>query len=171
MFCPKCGCENSELISYCVRCGAKIPHFEQAETSVREHTPINGRLHLIENAVSSVKDGSWSLEEFLDFMQELHNTLLTKEQEIRDIVIPEEATGEFQEELNVGFSGIYLYNQGIGLMLGYEGDDNTEMLDEGLEYVRQGNERINEAMRINLASRSKLEEEIARNAGDTLLEA
>ena len=171
MFCPKCGCENSELISYCVQCGAKIPHFEQAVTAVREHTPINGRLHLIEDAVDSIKNGSWSLEEFLDFMQDMHETLSAKEREIRDIVIPEEATGDFQEELNVGFSGIYLYNQGIGLMLNYEGGDDTELLDEGLEYVRQGNERINEAMRINLASRSKLEEEIARNAGDTLLEA
>ncbi len=171
MFCPKCGYENDDTSTFCNKCGARIPHFEQAEAAVKEHTPINGRLRNIENAVESVKSGSLSLDGFISYMQDLHSTLLNKEKEIREIVIPEEASVDFQEELNVGFSGIGLYNQGIGLMLSYDGGEDTSVLDEGLEYVRQGNECINEAMRINLASRSRLEEEISRNAGDTILEA
>ena len=39
-------------------------------------------------------------------------------------------------------------------------NEDPALLEEGLELVRQGNERINEAMRINRENRSKLEESI-----------
>ncbi|MBQ7568753.1 zinc ribbon domain-containing protein [bacterium] len=168
MFCPKCSCENSDNAVYCVQCGAKLPQFMSESQTVRRHTPINERLHVIEDAVSHVKDGSWELKKFISFMQDLHAVLRSKEQEIRDIVIPEEATFEFQEELAVGFSGIALYNKGIEAMLTYNGRDNGQVLEQGLEYVRKGNERINEAMRINLATRSRLETEIAQNSSATI---
>lgn len=166
VFCPKCGNENNEG-AFCARCGAKLPRFIQEEQVVEQHTPINSRLNVIENAVERVLSGEWPLEEFLPFLEEIHEVLSSKEQEIREIAIPEESIGEFQEELSVGFSGIALYNEGIAHMLSFDGE-NPEVLSEGLKLVRKGNERINEAMRINRASRSKLEEEIAREATATL---
>lgn len=167
MLCPKCGFDNQAGVFCCVKCGAKIPRFMQEAEPGVQHTPISGRLQVIENAVSNVLGGVWELERFLEFLQELRDVLSAKEQEIRDIAIPEENRDEFNDELTMGFSGISLYNRGIAQMLTYNGS-NSEVLESGLNLVRQGNERINEAMRINRSNRNKLEEEIARDSSDML---
>ena len=167
MLCPKCGFDIQAGVFCCAKCGTKIPRFMQEADSTPQHVSINSRLQVIEAAVRNVQEGEWELERFLEFLQDLHGVLSAKEQEIRDIVIPEENRDEFKDELTMGFSGISLYNRGIARMLTYNGD-NVEVLEAGLDLVRQGNERINEAMRINRSNRNKLEEEISRDSSNVI---
>lgn len=119
---------------------------------------VNERYMQLKEAGEKVKSGEWSIEEYGSFLSEIHQILSQKEQEIREIEIPEEAVEEFSEELNVGFNGIELYNQGISNMMLYLEDENPDHIDYGLELVHEGNEKINEAMRINRENRRKLEE-------------
>ena len=112
----------------------------------------------MKDAGDKVKSGEWSIDEYADFLGNISNTLAQKEQEIREIEIPEEAFEDFREELEMGFMGIELYNDGIAEMKIYVEDKDSAHIDYGLQLIADGNERINEAMRINRENRRKLEE-------------
>ncbi len=163
MFCPKCGFDNREGVFCCVKCGTKIPQFMQQTASEEEQPSGHDRLRQFEEAVDNVRNGAWSLEQFDKFLHDINEVLTAKEREIHDIAIPEEASAEFKEELEIGFSGIALYNQGIAQMMKYVTTGEEKYLDSGISYVRKGNERILEAMRVNRENRDKLEEELSQS--------
>jgi len=156
LICIKCGHKNPAGVNYCDSCGAILPKMTQAEMA--PPAKVNERYMLLKDAGEKVRSGEWSVEEFISFLKNISAILSQKEQEIREIEIPSEAIAEFEEELNMGFSGIELYNQGISEMMLYAEDLNPEHLENGVEMIREGNERINEAMRINRENRRKLEE-------------
>ncbi|MGM9998804.1 MAG: hypothetical protein ACI38Q_05370 [Candidatus Bruticola sp.] len=163
MLCIKCGFDNEQDARICKKCGAALPRYvaEAEVEEVKVESPvINERLQIFEQAVDRVGSGEWSTEEFAHFLEETAAVLADKEQGIRSIDIPEEAAEDFKEELEVGFEGIKLYNQGMQVFFAYVESEDPALLEEGLELVRRGNERINEAMRINRENRSKLEESI-----------
>lgn len=160
MLCVKCGFQNSGGAKYCSKCNAQLPrvlHGPQEE--VEPDTPrVQDRLQQIEAAAARAASGEWNPEEFGRFLEETAVILAEKEQAIRDIPIPDEAVEDFREELEVGYMGIDLYNQGVQRMFDFVAETNPLILEEGLELVRQGNEFVNQAMRINRENRRKLEE-------------
>ncbi len=158
MLCVKCGAENEESANCCSACGAILPRMMKEEAPKEEPKKINERLQLFEDAVAKVLSSEWGLEQFEAFLREMIEVLAEKERGIREIEIPPEAMEDFREELDVGFSGIELYNRGIAVMTSYITDTQPHYLEAGLELIRQGNERINEAMRINRENRTSLEE-------------
>lgn len=160
VLCVKCGSENEAEAKVCARCGALLPRYleEEEAAPAPQQEPIHERLQIFEEAVAKLQEGTWSLEEFSNFLTETAAVLAEKERGIKEIEIPEEAAADFQEELRVGFAGIELYNRGIESMFAYLEAQDPQLLEEGLDSIRQGNERINEAMRINRANRDKLEE-------------
>lgn len=163
MRCVKCGFENAEGAKICRKCGVLLFLFaeddKKEEVQEPEELPVvNDRLKLFENAVAKVRSGAMSVNDFADFLEKTAAILSEKEQEIKSIDIPKEAIDDFKEELAVGFAGMDLYNQGIESMFAYVEELDDELLERGLELVRSGNERINEAMRINRENRNKLEE-------------
>lgn len=158
MICMKCGHKNPSGAHSCEQCGALLPKMTQAAIETAPPPKVNERYLLLKDAGDKAKSGEWSIEEYGKFLNEIRAVLSQKEQEIREIEIPEEAIDEFADELEVGFSGIELYNQGIANMILYLDDQNPDHIDYGLELVHEGNEKINEAMRINRENRRKLEE-------------
>lgn len=158
MLCVKCGFQNPEGANCCSRCSAQLPRMVAPVPAAEEAPRIHDRLNQMEVAVGRVVSGEWNPDQFGEFLMEMARVLADKERDIREIPIPEEAADDFREELEVGFAGIDLYNQGVQRMFGFLGDASTAHLDEGLDLVRQGNELINEAMRINRENRRKLEE-------------
>ncbi|MDQ7824781.1 MAG: zinc ribbon domain-containing protein [Candidatus Eremiobacteraeota bacterium] len=156
MLCLKCGHNNAQGANYCTRCNAALPKMTQTDTA--PPTKVNERYMQLKEAGEKAKSGEWTIEQYGKFLQDIQAILAQKEQEIREIEIPEEAIEEFAEELEVGFNGIELYNQGIANMLLFLEDKNADHIDYGLELVHEGNEKINEAMRINRENRRKLEE-------------
>lgn len=159
VLCVKCGFQNSGNSNCCGKCGARLPRMDGGEMSVdTADSKVSERLQVFENAVSKVKSGEWDGGQFGAFLKDMADILAEKERGIRTIPIPAEVADEFREELSIGFSGMELYNRGLERMYSYVGDPKPAYLDEGLALVRQGNEAINEAMRINRANRGKLEE-------------
>jgi hypothetical protein len=158
MICVKCGHQNSELANFCEQCNAKLPRLVAEPAEPAEQPPVQDRLRQLEEAARKVLSEEWSREQFAEYVENVLTVLQEKERAIREIEIPSEAMEDFREELEVGFVGISLYNQGLERMLGYVEDGDASHLDEGLDLVRQGNDHINEAMRINRENRRKLEE-------------
>lgn len=159
MLCVKCGSENDIKAKVCGKCGAVLPRYEAEIKPEPEEVPVvNERLQIFEDAAAKVTSGEWQMEEFAAFLQETAAVMAEKEDGIRSIDIPEEAADDFKEELEIGFEGIELYNQGLEHMFAYTESAEPELLEAGLDLIRQGNERINEAMRINRENRSRLEE-------------
>lgn len=123
-----------------------------------EPETVDQRLREAEEAAEKAASGEWSNEQFAEFIDGLSQTLQEREEQIRQIEIPPEAVEDFREELEVGFTGIQLWHEGVARMALFAEDMDVAHLEEGLEICRQGNEHINEAMRINRENRKRLEE-------------
>jgi hypothetical protein len=157
LICVKCGHNNNHGGKFCENCKAQFPNFSDYEILV--YPKVNERYLRLKNAGDKVKVGEWTTDEFIAFLDQMSNILAQKESEIREIEIPDETFKDFQEELETGFAGIELYNLGIAEMRLFIEDFNSEHLEKGLHTIADGNEKINEAMRINRINHIKLEEQ------------
>lgn len=153
----KCGEQNLGGANYCQRCNSVLPKVPEAADPFT-HQPVNERYLQLKDAGDRVLTGEWSIDQYASFLESISQVLARKEQEIRDIEIPGEAYEDFRAELEMGFQGIDLYNAGIVTMRMYLADRNPDHIHEGLEQIREGNEAINEAMRINRDNRRKMED-------------
>lgn len=158
LVCTRCGTENSDGTRFCTNCQAALPQIPAGTQVARPPDKVTDRYNQLKEASDKVLNGEWTIEEYGEFLENIAQVLAQKEVEIREIEIPEESYDDFAEELEVGFNGIALYNEGIAHMMLYLEDQNPENIEYGLELVWQGNEQINEAMRINRENRRKLEE-------------
>lgn len=156
--CTRCGAQNPDNLNYCANCNSVLPNIPAATQSPKPPDKVMERYNQLKEASDLVLTGEWSVEEYGEFLENIAQVLAQKEQEIRDIEIPQEAYEDFAEELTVGFEGINLYNEGVAHMMMYLDTQNPEDIHYGLELVLQGNENINQAMKINRENRRKLEE-------------
>lgn len=147
----------------------QTPQHEAAETNLQhskmarqaqepEPEVVNQRLLEVEEAAEKAASGEWTPEEFGQFVEEVAQALVEHEEHIRQIEIPPEAVEDFREELEVGFNGIQLWHEGVARLGLFLEEPDVAHLEEGLELCRQGNDYINEAMRINRENRKRLEE-------------
>ena len=158
MLCIRCGHTNGYGGNYCARCNAVLPkmtHVPQVET---EAPVVNDRYLRIKEACDQVLYGERSPEEFATYIDEIIIALETKDQEMREIEIPDESYDDFREELEVGFSGVELFLEGLRTLRLYTEQPEESHLQAGLELILEGNTLINDAMRINRENRRKLED-------------
>lgn len=136
--------------------GPQHPRFFPAETE----QPVVVDQHLIEvtQACQSVASGEWDLDQFADYVEQLSGRLAEREEFIKNMPIPPEAIDEIQEELELGFSGITYWNDGVARLAMFADDPDIEHLEEGLELCRQGNDLINEAAQLNRVNYQRVEE-------------
>ena len=158
VICVKCGHQNQDGVNQCESCGAAVPLMAQQGQREPEPEMVNERLLELENAAKKAVSGEWTSEQLGAFLGDIQQKLAEREQAIREIEIPPEAVEDFREELEVGFTGIQLYNEGVKRMILFVEDPDVSHIEEGLDLVRQGNDHINEAMRINRENRKRLEE-------------
>jgi len=156
--CTRCGTQNPDHKNYCENCNSVLPAIPASAQSPKTPDVVLERYNQLREAADLVMNGEWTIDEYAEFLENIAQVLAQKEQEIRDIEIPEEAYEDFEDELSVGFEGITLYNEGIAHMMLFLDDQDPAHIEYGLELVYQGNENINEAMKINRINRRKLEE-------------
>lgn len=118
---------------------------------------IVGRYNQFKRAVDNVREGTWTAEEFHDFLVNIYETLSAKAQECREIIVAENYEELSQEEVSSGASGMDLYEAGMQEMWLFLEDGEFVHLDEGLALIWEGNEKINEAMRLNRVERDNLD--------------
>ncbi len=118
---------------------------------------IDAHLKEFEDACQKAADGAWDIETFAEYINQLAEKLAEREDFIKQIEIPPEAIPEVKEELEIGFNGIALWNDGVAAAAQFIDEQDVSFLEEGLELVRQGNDHLNEAMRINRENFKRVE--------------
>lgn len=156
MFCFKCGHDNPSTASVCAKCKTALPKMPANYEAPRP--VITERLQKFIDAVDNLKNRVWSADEFKDFLDTMSKTLAEKANDIRSVEIPQEMMEDFMQEMSVGLEGINLYEHGMTELYMIFKDNNVNHLDTGLAYIEEGNNKINEAMRINRENRQKMDE-------------
>lgn len=133
----------------------------------QEPEAINQHLQEIEEACQRIASGEWDSDDFADYIEQLAEKLQEQEDFIRQIEIPPEAIEEVREELEVGFSGILHWNNGVARLAKFIEETDVTHLEEGLELCRQGNELLNEAMQINRENFKRIEALYRESASQT----
>lgn len=119
---------------------------------------ISDRVRELEEACTKVQSGEWSMDKFSEYIDSILQVMNEREQSIRSIEIPPQTIDQFRAELEAGFTGITLYHEGLNRMAGYAETQDPANLSEGLDLVKQGNDYLNEALRLNYNSQKKYEE-------------
>ena len=152
-----CGHDNPENATVCANCKTPIPRMSHMVSS-SPPAQVHDRSLQIKDASDKVLAGQWTIDEYAKYLHDLREVLSQKEREIREVEIPEESMEEFAEELTVGYHGIDLYNEGISYLMKYTEDGNPINVTHGMQLIYEGNEKINDAMRINRENKKKIEE-------------
>ncbi len=118
---------------------------------------IGRHLAEIEDACQRVASGEWNGDQFADYIDQLAEKLQERENFIRQIEIPPEAIEDMREELEIGFSGIAHWNDGVARIAQFLDEPEVAHLEEGLEMCRQGNDLLNEAMALNRENYKRVE--------------
>ena len=129
----------------------------QAMGSNQQPETIDRHLSEVEDACQRVASGEWNTEQFADYIDQLAEKLQEREDFIRQIEIPPEAIEDMREELEVGFSGIAHWNDGVARLSQFIDEVDVTHLEEGLDLCRQGNDLLNEAMTINRENFKRVE--------------
>lgn len=158
MICIKCGHTNTFGQKFCTGCNAVLPKMTHVPQATAEPSFVNERYLRIQAASEQVLRGESNVEDYAVFLDEVYEALSVKEQEMRSIEIPPETFEDFREELEVGFAGIEMYFEGVRTLQLYVEQQDSSHIEAGLELIREGNELVNQAMRINRENRRKLEE-------------
>lgn len=155
--CIKCGHKNPESANYCQKCNALLPKISAGYKPPPPQKVI-GRFNQFKDAVENIKNKKWSVKDLKKFLDDISKNLDIRAREIKEVEIPSEIAAEFKDELAIGFDGINLYENGMKELYSYLENQNLEHLDKGLELIKEGNDKINEAIKINRENREKLEE-------------
>jgi len=148
ILCLRCGEPNPPDENYCLKCGATLPKLAYS-IDMASVEKVDDRYRRFVEAAEMVKAGEWSIDEFAEFMEETYDRLRSIEEEIEEVPISEDIMEDFEEELDVGFAGVKLYNEGMEEMMEYIDDEDPTHLDIGLRKIYEGNELIHRARIIN----------------------
>jgi hypothetical protein len=107
--------------------------------------------------VERTRAGEWNAEDFEAFLLHVFEVLTEKAAECRTLIEETCYHEEAPEEVETGLGGVDLYEIGMQELWLYLQDGDVSHLEEGLRLVWEGNEKINEAMRINRDSREDLD--------------
>ena len=118
---------------------------------------ILGRYNQFKRAVDNVKAGTWTAEEFHEFLFNIYEDLSAKARELHEIIETEKYIEYAEKEVHCGVAGLDLFEAGMHEMSVYLEDGDITHLDGGLARIWEGNEKINEAMRINRENREELD--------------
>lgn len=157
MECIKCAHPNGEGQQTCEGCGLNLATLQYTESGAAD--PVYDRYLVFRNAVRDVLEGRSAAESFKRFLDEESFKMAQKEQEIRQLEIPPDALEEFREELEVGFEGIELYNKALFHFRQFSTSGDGAFARSGLDLAWAGNEKINEARRLNRKNRAATPDE------------
>ena len=118
---------------------------------------VTGRYQQFQQAVERTRAGEWNAEDFEAFLLNDFETLTDNAVDCRDFIEESRYHEEAPEEVEAGLRGVDLYEVGMQELWLYLQDGDAGHLEEGLRLLWEGNEKINEAMRINRESREDLD--------------
>ena len=155
MICLRCGTQNPAGRNYCANCNAVLPRMD--ETYVVSVPTISGRLERIREQAQNAVNGIISPQDFAVFIAQTSAELALKAHEIRESAESDNYWESAPEEMDAGLAGIQNFEAGLMELMAYTGDLDPHHIENGLELLQQGNQMINEAMRVNREARHRTE--------------
>lgn len=147
MTCPDCGHSNENGVLFCRGCRTLFLG-DSADDALPPDE--NERVLVLAQACELVRNGFWTLTEFRQYLNEFAEEQSKREGGIRDVDIPFGLEEEFEEERQVGFTGVDACNHAIAMLGEYDPETTGEhVLHEGLRQFHRGISQVKEAMKIN----------------------
>ena len=166
--------QGASLIT-CLTCGTTNPPSAmlctQCKSSLKRMSPGGGplaavpggrvveRYEMFKDVCQKVKMGAMGPDEFLAWLAPTYEVM---NQRANAYVSYMEETGYYEyqnEEVELSFEGLEDYDTGVQELFSYCSDGDISHIDAGLQFMWDGNEKVNEAMRLNRQFRKGLEED------------
>lgn len=160
--CPFCGHDVEPDATECPHCrSAIVPTDPLDRPAPRTHErDITSRYDEFAAKVQLIREGQMSREQFSNWLGYIKGTLVGQRERYIDLI---KTSGYYEfgsDEVDMGMTGILDFEEAMEMMSSYatNGADQS-ILDAALEKMWEGNQKCNEAMRINRDFRAKLEED------------
>ncbi len=155
--CIRCGHQNPEGEHFCESCNAVMPKISET-ISAAPPGRINVHYNQLKEAVEKIQSGESTQEQYLETLNFVYNTIYERLIEVENMEISEEIKPDFEEQYQLGLSGIHFFLQGIEELKLYVEDSNPDHLTSGMESAYQGNENLNQALEMAREGLRRLKE-------------
>ena len=161
--CNNCTTEIGFDEPTCPNCGIELPEIDFLDRPApKSHEKdITTRYESFARAIEKLRSQRMSRTEFLEWLETLAPDLLGKRTRYVERVKEFGFFEENPDEVEMCLTGILEYEESIMMMGGACQTEEMDfaVLDHALQKMWEGNEKINEAMRLNRAYRAKMEED------------
>lgn len=172
--CPQCGYPAEPGDTVCSNCQSSL--LASAEMPRTHDKDITSRYDEFASQVQDLRNGSLTRKEFGKWLNAIrarlndrrdHYVQFVKGSEFEDVdverleVLQTDYFKEREEEVTMTMEGIFDFEEAMALMASYVEDESAQadVLDEALSKMWHGNEKCNEAIRMNRDYRNQLEED------------
>lgn len=154
MICVRCGQHNQPGMKYCEHCNMLLPRLDpESEITVPKESGLYSRLV---EMTRRVREQEITPLEFSEQIASTFASLGEKSHEIQEIVYSTNYYHDSPEEVEAGFTGIQMFEEGLAVMARFIDTGDQGLLVKGLELAWKGNELINEAKRLNRGTSGQL---------------
>lgn len=160
--CPYCGQPVSPGDEECGNCQATLVSSDPLDRPApKTHDrDITSRYDEFASRVQMVRDGRMTREQFSTWLGTIKKQLVSQRDRYVEMIRTSGYYEMSSDEVDMGMTGILDYEEGMELMsLFAASEEDLSVLDQALAKMWEGNEKCNEAMRINRAFRNQLEED------------
>jgi RNase P subunit RPR2 len=161
--CPYCGHGVESTDHECKNCESILVSSDPLDRPApKSHEQeITSRYDEFAGRVQMVRDGRMSRGQFATWLGTVQQMLVGQRDRYIEMIRTSGYYDFSSDEVDMGMTGILDYEEAMEMMVLFAGDDEADMsiLDAALEKMWDGNEKCNEAMRINRDFRAKLEED------------
>lgn len=160
--CPNCGFSMAANSHSCPSCGFVI----YAQDPIDRPAPkthdrdITDRYEQFAARVQMVRDGRMTPADFGTWLETTKRNLLGQRERYYEMIKVSGYYEDSEDEVNMGMTGILDYEEAMEMMAAVvSGQSELGMLDAALEKMWEGNEKCNEAARLNRRFRAQLEDD------------
>lgn len=160
--CPQCGVPVQPSDRICVNCQFVLFAVDPVERPApKTHDrDITDRYDEFAARVQLVRNGQLSREDFGKWLGNIRQLLLNQRERYVDMIRTANYYDDSSDEVDMSMTGIFEYEEAMEMMsLFASSEADISALDGALQKMWEGNEKINEAARINRQFRAQLEED------------
>jgi hypothetical protein len=160
--CPNCGHPLEQGVEECGNCQMPLVSDDPLDRPApKSHDQdITSRYDEFASRVQLVRDGRMTREQFGTWLGTIRKSLVGQRDRYIEMI---KTSGYYEfssDEVDMGMTGILDYEEGMEMMSEFANNGaDFSVLDKALQRMWDGNEKCNEAMRINREFRAQLEED------------
>ena len=160
--CPNCGTDVQPGDQVCPNCQTPLYTTDPIDRPAPKNheRDVTDRYDDFAAKVQMVRAGSMSREQFGAWLNNIRQLLLNQRERYVEMIRTADYYNDSRDEVDMSMTGILEYEEAMEMMAVFaSSDSDISALDIALQKMWEGNEKINEAARINREFRAQLEED------------